>query len=227
MRSRLFIVACLVVLSVSCATTQEPAEPTPLMQVQVLSEPDPASVVYRGQDVGSTPLDLEVESFADLLEIDATSGGVVAIEKRVRVIGSDQAEVVFQFDAANAPMAAALGLERIMVFDYSDRTTFDVNEHELKPEFEPLVERQAEILTTAFEGLDVYVCGHTDASGTDEINNLLSVRRAESVAEALVARGVTEDRMTVQGFGKDYPLADNETDAGRALNRRTEIILPR
>ena len=73
--------------------------------------------------------------------------------------------------------------------------------------------------------------GHTDAIGTEAYNLELSRRRAEGVAQELVARGVQRDRLTAEGFGKQRPLVPNtlpdgkDNPAGRALNRRVEAVL--
>ena len=74
---------------------------------------------------------------------------------------------------------------------------------------------------------DVKIYGHTDSTGSDAINNPLSERRAESVYNYLVSKGVAGTRMASQGFGSTQPIADNSTVAGRAQNRRVEVfILP-
>lgn len=71
--------------------------------------------------------------------------------------------------------------------------------------------------------IDVY--GHTDSTGADDYNLGLSQRRAKSVADYLAGNGVNPTRFAVQGFGETRPVADNGTEAGRALNRRVEIQL--
>ena len=74
---------------------------------------------------------------------------------------------------------------------------------------------------------DVKIYGHTDSTGSDAINNPLSQRRAESVYNYLVSKGVSGTRMVSEGFGSSQPVADNNTVAGRAQNRRVEVyILP-
>jgi len=74
---------------------------------------------------------------------------------------------------------------------------------------------------------DVQIFGHTDSTGSDQINIPLSERRAGSVQTFLVGKGVTGSRMTAQGMGSSQPVADNSTTAGKAQNRRVEIyILP-
>lgn len=74
---------------------------------------------------------------------------------------------------------------------------------------------------------DVKIYGHTDSTGSDAINNPLSNRRAESVYNYLASKGVAGARMASQGFGSAQPVADNNTVAGKAQNRRVEVfILP-
>ena len=67
--------------------------------------------------------------------------------------------------------------------------------------------------------------GHTDSRGNPNSNQLLSQKRADSVRDALIAAGVSANRMTSIGMGEDNPVADNETEEGRAKNRRVDVIL--
>ena len=69
------------------------------------------------------------------------------------------------------------------------------------------------------------VIGHTDNTGSDAINNPLSLERARSVRDYLVDRGVGASRIDIAGRGEREPVADNATEAGRARNRRVEIFL--
>lgn len=71
----------------------------------------------------------------------------------------------------------------------------------------------------------VRIEGHTDASGSDNANQVLSQQRADAVLAALSARGVDAARMTAIGRGEDVPVASNESVEGKARNRRVEIIL--
>lgn len=75
----------------------------------------------------------------------------------------------------------------------------------------------------ACAGVDVLVIGHTDNTGTDAINKPLSENRAKTVAAYLVAQGIPADSVTSEGVGSSEPIASNDTEAGRAQNRRTEI----
>ncbi|MEA5127298.1 MAG: OmpA family protein [Proteiniphilum sp.] len=74
---------------------------------------------------------------------------------------------------------------------------------------------------------DVKIYGHTDSTGSDAINNPLSQRRAESVYNYIVSKGISGSRLVADGFGSTQPVADNNTVAGREQNRRVEVfILP-
>jgi outer membrane protein OmpA-like peptidoglycan-associated protein len=71
----------------------------------------------------------------------------------------------------------------------------------------------------------IHIVGHTDAVGTDEANQILSEGRANSVRQNLIHRGVAPERMTAEGKGEKEPVADNDTDEGRQLNRRVEFTI--
>jgi hypothetical protein len=68
------------------------------------------------------------------------------------------------------------------------------------------------------------VQGHTDIVGTEDYNQRLSEARARTVTDYLLTKGIAADRLRAVGFGTRRPLADNETDEGRALNRRVELV---
>jgi OOP family OmpA-OmpF porin len=71
--------------------------------------------------------------------------------------------------------------------------------------------------------VSVSVQGHTDSVGTDAYNQGLSERRSEGVQGHMIGRGVSASRLTAVGFGESQPIASNETEEGRALNRRVEL----
>ncbi len=71
----------------------------------------------------------------------------------------------------------------------------------------------------------ITVVGHTDSTGSDAVNQPLSVQRANSVRDYLVDHGVSAGRISTAGRGEQQPIAENTTDAGRAKNRRVEILL--
>jgi len=73
--------------------------------------------------------------------------------------------------------------------------------------------------------LHATIIGHTDDQGSQSYNQSLSEARAEAVLKWLVAKGIPDSRLQSEGRGMDEPISSNDTERGRALNRRTEIIL--
>jgi outer membrane protein OmpA-like peptidoglycan-associated protein len=71
----------------------------------------------------------------------------------------------------------------------------------------------------------VQIDGFTDSVGTDSYNEELSQRRANAVREALISRSVESSRIGTEGYGKSYPVADNNDSGGRQLNRRVEVVI--
>jgi len=202
------------------------AAPKEAIRVEVTSTPGQAVIFLGGKRIGQAPQALSVASSDELLKMTATYEKETVVEKRIRFVAPDQIEVRFVFGADNSVMAKALGLARILVFDYGSAVTFDTDRSDLKPDFRLLLDRQANLLKTRFQGTPVTVCGHTDSMGGVEHNLTLSLNRARSVADDLAGQGVAREQLKIQGFGSTYPVADNGTDSGRAMNRRTEVILP-
>ena len=102
--------------------------------------------------------------------------------------------------------------------------SFDVNKAEIKPQLRPVLDKFAQSLNT-YPSSTVRIIGHTDSTGSDAINNPLSVNRAASTRDYLAARGVATSRMAIDGRGSREPIADNGTAQGRAMNRRVEIFV--
>jgi len=108
--------------------------------------------------------------------------------------------------------------------DIPSDVSFDTGRYDIKPNLRPILDRFATTLnqnpvTTAT------IIGHTDNTGTDAINNPLSVNRAASTRDYLVAHGVASNRIIINGRGSQEPIADNGTAQGRAKNRRVEIFV--
>ena len=99
---------------------------------------------------------------------------------------------------------------------------FDFDKSDLRADSRPTLEETADTLKDN-PGVHITVEGHTDAQGTEIYNERLSVRRAEAVFRYLVNRGVAPERMEVVGYGESKPVASNDTEEGRAQNRRVEL----
>lgn len=103
---------------------------------------------------------------------------------------------------------------------------FDFDQDAIRPDAAPVLDEAAAILRDNPD-IKIVVEGHTDALGDEQYNLDLSIRRAEAVYRYLVNKGVDPERMVIEGYGESRPVADNETEAGRAQNRRVELrVLP-
>ncbi len=111
----------------------------------------------------------------------------------------------------------ASGRTRLLIF-------FDFDKSELQRSSYPELERIVHLMK-ANPSMEVEIAGYTDAKGTDAYNHDLSHRRAESVKDYLLAHGISASRITTKGYGKDNPIATNDTEDGRAENRRVEFVV--
>ncbi|NCU12821.1 MAG: OmpA family protein [Sphingomonadaceae bacterium] len=108
--------------------------------------------------------------------------------------------------------------------DFNDRVLFEVDKSDLHPEAAASLGKISQtLLTVGIKG--AAVIGHTDATGADDYNLGLSQRRAASVKAALVATGMDPARTRDEGRGETQPIASNDTEDGRAQNRRVVIIV--
>lgn len=101
---------------------------------------------------------------------------------------------------------------------------FDFDKSTLKKESEVELNKLADYLTKN-KGIKIEIGGHTDNQGSESYNERLSNDRAKAVYEYLVNKGINSNRMTYKGYGMSKPIATNETEEGRALNRRTEFTI--
>lgn len=99
---------------------------------------------------------------------------------------------------------------------------FDVNKFDLKPESEAELLKVLELLNKN-EGMRLEIGGHTDNTGNAASNLVLSENRAKSVYQYLLNKGIAAARLTFKGYGANEPIAGNDTEAGKAMNRRTEF----
>lgn len=100
---------------------------------------------------------------------------------------------------------------------------FDTGKAVIKPESQAVI---SQIMTLLKEKptLTIAIEGHTDKVGAATSNLALSEQRAQAVLTALVQQGIAANRLTAMGFGQTRPIADNKTEAGRAKNRRVELV---
>lgn len=101
---------------------------------------------------------------------------------------------------------------------------FATGHYQLTPDAKMALAKMAGVLL-AYPGLKVEVDGYTDSTGSDEVNQTLSDKRAEAVRNFLVSQGVSPDTITSQGFGSADPVASNDSAQGRQMNRRVDMIV--
>jgi outer membrane protein OmpA-like peptidoglycan-associated protein len=102
--------------------------------------------------------------------------------------------------------------------------SFDTNRSDIKPNFRPILDKfSATLAENPYS--KVSIIGHTDSTGSDAINDPLSVNRAAHTRDYLVAHGVASNRISIDGRGSHDPVAPNDTEANRAKNRRVEIFV--
>lgn len=108
--------------------------------------------------------------------------------------------------------------------DIPSDISFDTGRAEITSNFRPVLDSFATSLTNN-PGTLVTIIGHTDSSGSDAVNNPLSFNRAASTRDYLISRGVSSNRISIDGRGSREPVVANDTPANRAKNRRVEIFV--
>ncbi len=114
--------------------------------------------------------------------------------------------------------------ENGIILNMPGNISFESGKYSLLPSFFEVLNSVALVLKE-FDETAVKVAGHTDSTGSFEMNQTLSENRANAVANYLSAQGVARTRMHTQGYGPRQPIASNDTASGRAANRRVEIMI--
>jgi outer membrane protein OmpA-like peptidoglycan-associated protein len=111
-----------------------------------------------------------------------------------------------------------------LILNMPGNVTFATNQSDVNASFYPVLNSVALVLKE-YEKTMIDIVGHTDSTGTMQLNMQLSQARAASVGAYLQSQGVQAVRIATQGMGPQYPIATNDTPEGRAQNRRVELIL--
>ena len=176
--------------------------------------------------------------------IDARRAQVAELEAAVAELNAQKARLerervalaskTTQIEQTNADLSGMLGFALSKVSEARNTARgyvvnlpdilFEVNKASLRKEAEVPLAKMSGILLI-MQGLGVTIEGHTDSTGTDEINTRLSMERAQAILDILVEQGIAADRITAVGLGSAGPIGDNSTAEGRRKNRRVEIIL--
>lgn len=111
-----------------------------------------------------------------------------------------------------------------IILNMPGNITFDSDAYAVNANFKPVLNSVSKVLKE-YKSTMIQVGGHTDSTGQESYNMLLSQQRAQSVANVLAGYGVEQVRLDIVGFGPSSPIASNTTPAGRAQNRRVELTL--
>ncbi len=180
-------------------------------------EPLAAVVEFPDSDVPSVTTDGETGVYRAEIPVGSYAMKVTAedyIAQTAAVVLEEDKPTLRDFELVKKGMTITL---RGVYFDFNKAT--------IKPESHPALADAAKILTDN-PSISVEIQGHTDAIGSDEYNQKLSERRAQAVVAYLVQNlGIDVSRLTARGYGESKPIASNDTDEGRALNRRVEFVI--
>lgn len=172
--------------------------------------------------------------------IGAASGALLGA-----VLGEGEADEILAGAAVGAGIGAGVGaymdrqeeklaripgttVERVgddmLLVHFDSDILFEVNSASLDPRSRSALDEFAGVLLE-FRKTSVVIQGHTDATGSEVYNQSLSERRAASVVNYLIGRGIDASRMVAVGYGESQPVATNDTETGRSLNRRVNVLL--
>ena len=169
---------------------------------------------------GSMSLNNQVWKLTGEVESDAKKSDIG--EKVQSVLPSDAS--LQNLLSIKAPDVSAICLGKVDDLMSDSKIYFETSKADVKAESYPLLDQIASILNECAE-TEVQVAGHTDSTGSAEVNQPLSLNRAQAVVEYLIAKGVSASRLSSAGFGSEQPIADNATNEGRAANRRIEFTV--
>ncbi len=185
----------------------------PLAGVDLLMQGPGSLPVQRTDDDGEASLELRPgtwTAFGRLEELEGSATIGIELETPASMLVTLQAQ----------EMSGATG-----TFRFDDAVLFDVGKADLKPEAAPSVAALAERLLADASIVLAEVQGHTDDTGTLGVNMELSRRRAQTVLEALVERGVPRERLRARGYAALRPVATGTDEASRQANRRVEVVV--
>lgn len=156
-------------------------------------------------------------------EINSAEERRKELELRMSSAATDEARREAELLRARMAEMEAEQTDRGMVLTLGD-VLFDLNRADLKPAGEQTISRLADFMSE-YEERRVRVEGYTDSTGAASYNQGLSERRAEAVRNALTDMGISRSRIETRGYGEEYPVASNDSAAGRQQNRRVEIVI--
>lgn len=170
--------------------------------------------------------------------VGAVAGAAIGGDTRATAIGAgvgalggyvwsrqmEQKKQAMQQATMGSGVSVSQTADNRLKLDVPSDVSFDTGRAEIKPNLRPVLDQFASGLASQPQ-TEVRIVGHTDSTGPDDLNQRLSLQRAEATRDYLAAHGVNPRQVAVTGLGERQPVADNATEAGRARNRRVEIFL--
>lgn len=198
-----------------------PAKVTGIFFGQVVDrktkKPLKAKIIFKGADI--TPIETDPETGIFKAEVPV---GNYAVVVHAEGYIDQPAPIVIEEDKTTEKKFELV--KKGMKFTFRN-IYFDFNKATIKPESYPALDEMARILKEN-PNIKVEIQGHTDSIGSEEYNLRLSQARAEAVVHYLVTiHGIDPKRLIARGYGESRPVADNASEAGRALNRRVEFVI--
>ena len=171
-------------------------------------------------DENGCPIDSDKDGVADYLDKCPDTPIGVKVDNNGCPLDSDKDGVPDYLDRCpNTPEGYKVD-EKGCFVEARLEIHFDVNSAKIKPEYMPEIEKFAKFLKEN-PNIKVEIQGHTDSTGSEEYNLRLSQKRAEAVRKVLIEKyGISPDRVIAKGYGESMPIAPNDTEEGRAKNRR-------
>ncbi len=211
-RSSLLAVAAIALTGCAALST---AKQQPPVELVIQATPAPASVYVSDTDGDGVPDDSD--------RCPGTPAGV-NVDSNGCALDSDGDGVLDHADSCPGTRSGATvdskGCEVVLKFEGA---LFEYNSAKLTQDARLALDQAAYDLRR-IPAKRIEVAGHTDSRGSKKYNVKLSQRRALSVTEYLVKQGIPSDRLVVLGYGESLPIASNDTAAGRAANRRVELV---
>ncbi|MBQ46922.1 MAG: hypothetical protein CMP10_05460 [Zetaproteobacteria bacterium] len=135
----------------------------------------------------------------------------------------DKQEAQLRRDLANTGVSVGRNGKKI-ILNMPGNITFNVGNASIQNDFHQVLDAVAKVLKN-YKDTDIEISGHTDSTGSNQANQVLSEQRASSVGSYLRRQGIQRKRIDIVGFGESQPLTSNKTSTGRTKNRRVELTL--
>ena len=175
-------------------------------------------------DANGCPLDSDKDGVPDYLDRCPDTPAGAKVDRNGCPLDSDQDGVADYLDRCPGTPKGVMVDQHGCPISLTLHINFDTNKADIKPEYYPELDKAAAFIRK-YPGNMILVAGHTDSMGDADYNQQLSERRANAVRDFLVKeRGIDAAKLVARGYGETQPVADNATAAGRAQNRRVEIV---